>query len=63
MEIPNSIILESVSPMLSVYINFIDSLINIAKTPLCEAILRPNIKDYEFSSISDNDKIEPLIEV
>ncbi|XP_053594921.1 uncharacterized protein LOC103574478 isoform X2 [Microplitis demolitor] len=62
MEIPNSIILESVSPMLSVYINFIDSLINIAKTPLCEAILRPNIKDYEFSSISDNDKIEPLIE-
>ncbi|XP_057330196.1 probable helicase senataxin isoform X2 [Microplitis mediator] len=61
-EIPNTIVLESVTPSLSVYLSYVDSLINISKSPLCEAILSPSIKEYEFSSISDDDKIEPFVE-
>lgn len=60
-KIPSTICLVSIT-LTSFYMTLIDSLINLPQTPLCQAILKPTIDDYEFSSVGD-DEIISITEV
>ncbi|XP_053594922.1 probable helicase senataxin [Microplitis demolitor] len=55
-KIPSTICLVSIT-LTSFYMTLIDSLINLPQTPLCQAILKPTIDDYEFSSVGDDEII------
>ncbi|XP_057331769.1 probable helicase senataxin [Microplitis mediator] len=59
-KIPNTICLVSVT-LTSLYMTLIDSLINLPQTPLCQAVLKPTIDNYEFSSV-DDDKVIAVTE-
>ncbi|XP_057331941.1 uncharacterized protein LOC130671857 [Microplitis mediator] len=56
-KIPASISVETIWGI-SPYLKLIDSLINLPNSPLCDAILKPSINDYEFSIINNDDKFE-----
>lgn len=61
--IPDSIVVEPVKMKISLTLNFLNSLVLLEKSPLCEAILKPTFNDYEFSPINEKDEIKPVTKV
>lgn len=62
-KIPDSITIEPVKIKMSVISNYLNSLLYLPKSPLNRAILNPTLTYYEFSSINDEDKIQPVTKV
>ncbi|XP_057331672.1 uncharacterized protein LOC130671649 isoform X2 [Microplitis mediator] len=59
-KIPDSITIEPIKIKMSVISNYLNSLLYLPKSPLNRAILNPTLAYYEFSSINDEDKIQPV---